>query len=76
MSVTVYSTPTCGYCTMAKNYLRSKGVQYTDHNVAEDRAKAEEMIQKTQQYGVPVLEINGNIIIGFDRPRIDALIGA
>ncbi|MEK6794563.1 MAG: glutaredoxin domain-containing protein [Spirochaetota bacterium] len=75
MSVTVYSTPSCGYCTMAKNYLRSKGIPYTDVNVAADRAKAEEMVRKTNQYGVPVLEINGSIVVGFDRPRIDALIG-
>lgn len=71
MTVTVYSTPTCPYCVMAKEYLASKGVDYVDHDVSRERAKAIEMIRKSEQTGVPVLDINGVIIVGFDQRRID-----
>lgn len=74
MSVTVYSTPTCGYCVKVKEYLKSKNVQYTEYNVAADMSKAEEMVKKSGQMGVPVLDINGKIIIGFNRPEIDRAI--
>ncbi len=69
--VIVYSTPTCPYCIMAKNYFRDMGVAYTDYNVAEDQAKAEEMIQKSGQMGVPVIDINGKILVGF-QPQVFA----
>lgn len=69
--VTVYSTPTCPYCHQAKDYLKEKGVEFEDINVAEDKAKAKEMIEKSGQMGVPVLEIGDTIIIGFDREAID-----
>lgn len=71
MTVTVYSTPTCPYCHIAKDYLKSKGVEFEDIDVSKDRAKAEEMIKKSGQMGVPVLDINGKIIIGFDKKAID-----
>ncbi len=74
MSVKVYSTPSCPYCVMAKKYLASKNVSYEDLDVSLDRNAAMEMIQKSGQRGVPVLEINGNIIIGFDQVSIDRLI--
>lgn len=74
MAVTVYSTPTCGYCVKVKEYLKSKNVQYTEYNVAADMSKAEEMVKKSGQMGVPVLDINGKIIIGFNRPEIDRAI--
>jgi len=70
--VTVYSTPTCPYCVMAKEYLKSKSVPFDDVNVAMDRARAQEMIDKSGQMGVPVLDIGGKIIIGFDRTAIDS----
>lgn len=76
MTVKVYSTPTCPFCTMAKRYLASKNVAYEDVDVSVDREAAIEMIRKSGQRGVPVLDINGNIIVGFDRERIDRLIGA
>lgn len=75
MSVTVYSTTTCPWCVKAKDYLKSKGVEYNDVNVSLDPAKAKEMIEKSGQRGVPVLDINGNIIVGFDKPQIDKLLG-
>ena len=74
MSVKVYSTPTCPYCTMAKKYLDSKNVAYENVDVSEDRNAAAEMVNKSGQRGVPVLEIDGNIVIGFDKDKIDGLI--
>lgn len=74
MHVKVYSTPTCPYCTMAKNYLDSKKVPYEEVDVSVDRNAAAEMVSKSGQRGVPVLDIDGNIIVGFDRERIDSLI--
>ena len=71
MAVTVYSTPTCGYCRMAKNYLKEKNVAFTEYNVATNSEKAQEMVRKSGQMGVPVLDVNGKIIIGFDRSAID-----
>jgi glutaredoxin 3 len=74
MSIKIYSTPTCPYCTMAKNYLDSKNVPYEYIDVSTDRAAASEMISKSGQRGVPVLDINGSIVIGFDKDKIDSLI--
>jgi glutaredoxin-like YruB-family protein len=71
MSVKLYSTPTCGYCRIAKNYLKEKGISYTEYDVSRDQSKAEEMVRKTGQMGVPVLDINGRVIVGFDRGGID-----
>jgi glutaredoxin-like YruB-family protein len=71
MAVTVYSTPTCTYCNLAKDYFRKNGVQFTDYNVAQDMAKADEMVKKSGQMGVPVIDINGKIIIGFNQPEIE-----
>lgn len=75
MSVTVYSSTTCPWCVKAKDYLKSKGVEYNDVNVSLDPAAAKEMIEKSGQRGVPVLDINGSIVVGFDRPQIDKLLG-
>lgn len=69
-TVKVYTTPTCPYCIMARNFLRDKGVEFVEKNVAEDRDAAIEMIEKSGQMGVPVLEINGEIIVGFNRDAI------
>jgi glutaredoxin-like YruB-family protein len=75
MSVIVYSTQTCPYCVIAKNYLKEKGIEFEDINVNADEKKAKEMIEKSGQMGVPVLDINGKIIIGFDRKAIDEALG-
>lgn len=74
MKVIVYSTPTCPYCVMAKDYLAEKNIPYEDVDVSTNPARAREMIQKSGQRGVPVIDIDGNIVIGFDRNRIDQLI--
>ncbi|MFA4946285.1 MAG: glutaredoxin domain-containing protein [Candidatus Micrarchaeia archaeon] len=70
--VLVYSTAACSYCVLAKNYLDSKKIVYEAFDVGADRAKAEEMIKKSGQMGVPVLDIGGKIIVGFDKAAIDA----
>ncbi|MFH0884400.1 MAG: glutaredoxin domain-containing protein [Candidatus Micrarchaeota archaeon] len=69
--VIVYSTPDCPYCTMAKTYLSGKGVKFTEYDVSKDQSRAKEMVMKSQQTAVPVLQINGRIIVGFDRQLID-----
>jgi len=68
--VKIYTTPTCPYCAMAKDFLKRHGITYEEKNVAADRAAAIEMIEKTGQMGVPVLNIGGEIIVGFDREAI------
>lgn len=69
--VRIYTTPTCPYCVMAKNYLKKLGVEFEEVNVAEDRAGLVEMVEKSGQMGVPVIDIDGEIIVGFDRKAID-----
>ncbi|MFC2162190.1 glutaredoxin family protein [Candidatus Altiarchaeota archaeon] len=71
-SIKVYSTPTCPYCKMAKAFLDEKGVKYEDIDVAADREAAQEMIKKSGQMGVPVIDLKGKIIIGFDKDAITA----
>ena len=73
--VVIYSTPTCPYCKRAKDYLSRKGIPYTDINVAEDREKAKEMIQKSGQMGVPVIIIGDTeIVVGFNQALLDKLL--
>ncbi len=73
--VVIYSTPTCPYCKRAKDYLSRKGIPYTDINVAEDREKTKEMVQKSGQMGVPVIIINDNEIVGgFNQSLLDKLL--
>ena len=74
MAVKVYSTPSCPWCTVAKKYLTSKNVKFEDIDVSRNREAAMEMVQKSGQRGVPVLDINGSIIVGFDQTTIDTLI--
>ena len=68
--VTIYSTPTCPYCDMAKRYLKENKVEYKEIDVSKDTKAATEMVEKSGQMGVPVLDINGEIIVGFDRDAI------
>lgn len=72
--VTVYSTPSCSWCTTLKTYLDSHHVSYREINVAADTVAAEAMIKKSGQQGVPQTEINGQMIVGFDKPRINQLL--
>ncbi len=74
-SLTIYSTPTCVYCNMAKTFFKNNNLEYTEYNVASDLAKRKEMIDKTGQMGVPVIEVNGEIIIGFDEEKLREKLG-
>ncbi|MDY0342647.1 MAG: glutaredoxin domain-containing protein [Lentimicrobium sp.] len=73
-SVTVYSTPTCPWCTTLKNYLRQHKVQFTDINVAADPNMAQELVRKSGHTGVPQTEINGQMIVGFDKGRLNSML--
>lgn len=72
--VTVYSADWCAFCHAVKDYLDKLGVKYTEKNVETDVAFAHEAVDKSGQTGIPVLDIDGTIIIGFDRPKIDAVL--
>lgn len=74
MNIKIYTTPTCGYCNMAKKYLSERGIQYVEHDVSRDRQAADEMVSLTGQMGVPVIVVDGQAIIGFDRARLEQLI--
>lgn len=74
MSVTVYSTNTCPYCDMAKKWLKDNNVSFVEKNVQQDDDAAEEMISKSGQTGVPVLDINGEIIIGYNPNKMKQLL--
>lgn len=73
--IKVYSTTTCPWCVKAKNYLKSKNVEFENVNVSENLKAREELIEKTKQLAVPVLDINGTIVLGFDKPAIDKALG-
>lgn len=75
-SVTIYSADWCGFCHAAKQYLHTKGIAFTEKNVEEKPEYANEVVEKSGQMGIPVLDINGTIIVGFDRPKIDAALGS
>jgi len=73
--VVIYSTPTCAYCKLAKQYFEENKVEYEEKNVFEDLKAREEMVTKSQQMGVPVIDIDGQIIIGFNKPEIESALG-
>jgi len=74
-SVKIYSTATCPFCIRAKQYLSENNITFENYDVSADQAKAEEMIKKSGQMGVPVLDIEGEIIVGFDKERINKALG-
>ncbi len=73
--VIVFSTPTCSFCNMAKKYFREKGIKFKDVDVSRDPIAARDMVRRSGQQGVPVIDINGKIVVGFDRPKIDRYLG-
>jgi glutaredoxin-like YruB-family protein len=73
--VVVFSTPTCSYCNMAKSYFREKGIKFTDIDVSRDQAAARDMVRRSGQMGVPVIDIGGKIVVGFNRPQVNTLLG-
>ncbi len=72
--VFIYSTPTCFYCKSAKEYFKKNNISYTEYDVSSDPAKAKEMMDKTHQFGVPVIIIDGKVVIGFDKTKINHLL--
>ena len=72
--VTIYSTPTCPFCIRAKQFLKDNNIQFIDYDVGSDQAKAEEMMKKTGQMGVPVIDVEGQFVIGFDKEKIRELL--
>ncbi len=73
--VTVYSTPSCSWCNTLKTHLRKNGIRFTDVDVSKDQKAAEAMVRRSGQQGVPQTDINGEIIVGFDKNRINTLLG-
>lgn len=71
MAVVLYSTPTCGYCRTAKEYFRTQNIPFTEYDVSVDQRRADEMVRKSGQMGVPVIDINGRVIVGFNKPEIE-----
>lgn len=73
--VTIYSTPTCHYCNMAKDFFKANKIAYTEANVATDLAKRSEMVEKSGQMGVPVIDVDGQIMVGFDQSALSKALG-
>lgn len=73
-SITVYSTPTCPYCMQVKDYLKSKSIAFTDHNVGTDLDARNAMVQKSGQLGVPVIEVDGQVVVGFNKSKLEELL--
>jgi glutaredoxin 3 len=74
-TVIVYSTPTCHFCHLAKDYFKENNIDFVDYNVSEDLDKRKEMIEKSGQMGVPVILIKDEMIVGFNKPKIADLLG-
>lgn len=73
-NIKVYSTPTCSYCLTLKAFLREKGIVFEEVDVSQDERAAREMIEKSGQMGIPVVEIDGQIVVGFDKAKISQLL--
>lgn len=72
--VTIYSTEFCGYCKLAKQYFKENNVAFTEKRVDTDEIAREEMIKKSGQYGVPVIDVDGKLVIGYDKPQLAQLL--
>lgn len=71
MAVKIYTTPTCAYCNAAKKYFKENRIPFTEYNVARDMRRAEEMMKKSGQMGVPVIDVKGKIIVGFNKAELE-----
>ncbi len=72
--ITIYSTPTCSFCHAAKQYLRGQNIEYTDIDVSQNIDAATKMVEISGQMGVPVIDVDGEIIVGFYKPQLEALL--
>lgn len=75
MDVKVYSTPTCPWCKRVKEFLGEKNIEFEDINVASDKEAAQEMMKKSGQMGVPVIDVDGQIMIGFNQEELEKALG-
>ena len=73
--VKIYSTPSCHFCHMAKEYFKENNIAYTEYDVASDLEKRKEMVTKSGQMGVPVIIIDGELTVGFDKPKVAHMLG-
>jgi glutaredoxin-like YruB-family protein len=74
-NVTIYTTPTCVYCRAAKEFFKEKNVQYDEKDVAKDEQARNDMVRKSGQLGVPVITVDDEVVIGFDKSRLSELLG-
>ena len=74
-NVTIYSTPTCHFCHMAKDFFKANNVAYTEYDVAGNAEKRKEMVEKSGQLGVPVIVIGDDLVVGFNKSKISELLG-
>lgn len=72
--VEIYSTPVCKYCHLAKDFFKNNNIAYTEYDVASDAAKRAEMVEKSGQLGVPVIDVGGDIVVGFDESTLKQLL--
>jgi glutaredoxin-like YruB-family protein len=73
--IKIYSTPTCHFCKLAKEFMQAHGIKYTEYNVATDLEKRKEMVEKSGQMGVPVIDIDGEVTVGFDEQEFAKAVG-
>lgn len=73
--IKIYSTPSCVYCKMAREFFEKHGVEYEDHDVAANQEALKEMINKSHQMGVPVIDVDGQIFVGFNRSGLEKVLG-
>lgn len=73
--VSIYTTPSCGYCKMAKQFMQEQGVEYQEHDVSADADKRKEMVDKSGQMGVPVIEVGEDLMVGFDKAKLSKMLG-
>jgi glutaredoxin-like YruB-family protein len=73
--VIIFTTPTCSYCNLAKQYFRRNKIRFRDVDISKDAAAARDAVRRSGQMGVPVIDIGGKVIVGFDKPKINQLLG-
>ncbi len=74
-TVLIFTTPTCSYCNMAKRYFREHSIRFRDIDISRDPAAARDVVRRSGQMGVPVIDIGGKIVVGFDKAKINQLLG-
>ena len=71
MAINLYTTPSCTYCKKAKSFFKENRIRFNEYDVSRDQRRADEMVRKSGQMGVPVIDINGKIIVGFNQPEVE-----